>query len=120
MGDLVVPAEHPVRVCDVCGGVDDHPRHVLAGGDKGSWPVVNEAAVAAVLANEALSPEEKAHHVADLVDTTSQYRHYDCCRAVGCPTGTCDVLTVGAEHLRGPELRDHIGTHEPFTIGLGG
>jgi hypothetical protein len=120
MGDLVVPDEHPTRVCDVCGGVDSHPRHILAGGDKGSFPHVHEHAVAAVLANDALTADEKAHHVADLVDTTAQYRHYDCCRSVGCPTGTCDVLTVGAEDLRGAELRDHIGTHEPFTIGLEG
>lgn len=34
--------------------------------------------------------------------------HMDCCRARGCPDGTCDIITAGAESLRGAKLLAHI------------
>jgi hypothetical protein len=116
MGDLVVPVEHPTRVCDACGGVDDHPRHTYGGHGSGRFQSARPEAVAAVLGNTALSDEEKALHVADLTDLSSLALHYDCCRSMGCPTGTCDVLTTGVEEQRGGELRGHIGGFSPFTI----
>ena len=35
-------------------------------------------------------------------------KHMDCCRTDGCPDGTCDVVTAGAEGLRGADLLAHI------------
>lgn len=35
-------------------------------------------------------------------------RHLDCCRNVGCPDGTCNVATAGAEDKRGGELVEHL------------
>jgi hypothetical protein len=116
MGELVVPAELFVRVCDACGGVDDHPRHTFGGGDRGAFPHVRPEAVAAVLGNPDLSDDDKGRYVAELADLSTQALHYDCCRAHGCPKGTCDVLSAGAETLRGPVLRDHVAGFAAFTV----
>lgn len=35
-------------------------------------------------------------------------RHTDCCRAAGCPDGTCDVLREGAEELTGANFLGHV------------
>lgn len=45
-------------------------------------------------------------------------RHMDCCRAGGCPDGSCDVVTAGAEELRGVELLDHIKEVGSFGAAL--
>lgn len=90
-----------VRVCDLCGGVDDHPRHVLAGGDPDSHAKPSPAVVRKVSAAISNLPVDEADRLlADLLDTGSQDRHIDCCRAAGCPTGSCDR----APDLRGKEL----------------
>lgn len=34
--------------------------------------------------------------------------HMDCCRDAGCPDGTCDILTKGAEGLAGKDFLDHL------------
>jgi hypothetical protein len=34
--------------------------------------------------------------------------HLDCCRSVGCPDGSCPIITSGAEDLRGEDLRSHL------------
>lgn len=89
----------PLRVCDLCGGVDDHPRHVITNRetDQPSKDIVEQ-----VLAN---APEaERTRLVMELLDTSASDRHMDCCRAAGCPDGTCGVQTAGAEELRGGEL----------------
>ena len=92
-----------LRICDVCGGVDDHPRHILAAG-VGEIPV-NQENLAKVLADESLAPEDKARIVADIVDTTTQLRHMDCCTNVGCPDGTCNRHS---NDLKGGALLDAI------------
>ena len=104
----------PFRVCDLCGGVDDHPRHVIAGVIDDQHPV-NEALRETVAANiETLLSEKKipfseAMRIsADFADTTSSDRHKDCCAAVGCPTGTCGNQIAGAEGKTGAALRKHI------------
>lgn len=95
-----------LRVCDLCGGVDDHPRHVLAGGEVGKYEPPTVELIGKVL--EQAPPEEAARLVRELVDTGSQDRHMDCCRAVGCPAGTCGPQTAGAEDLRGADLLAHL------------
>lgn len=88
-----------IRVCDVCGAFDDHPRHVFADAT-GTYPL-NEAHLNAAIAAEGLTVEERASLVKQITDTTEQTRHMDCCRSVGCPTGDCDNVP----DLKGDELR---------------
>ncbi len=86
-----------LRVCDLCGGVDDHPRHVLAGKDEDTYPKPGEDILNRVL--DAAPKEHRARLVADLMDTSSSDRHLDCCALAGCPTDTC-----------GPQVKDAPGT----------
>lgn len=95
-----------LRVCDLCGGVDDHPRHVLAGGQADAYAVPSEEIIARVL--DQAPPDQRARLIRELVDTSSQDRHMDCCRAAGCPAGTCPEVTAGAEDLRGADLLAHL------------
>lgn len=96
--------DRPLRVCDLCGGVDDHPRHVLSGGEAFVKP--GDDILAAVLA---VAPtNERGRLVNELLDTSSSDRHMDCCRAAGCPTGDCGMQTAGAERLRGADLLEHL------------
>jgi hypothetical protein len=46
-------------------------------------------------------------HIVD-VGNTNQIRHIDCCRGAGCPDGSCDQVTAGAEELRGDALLEHL------------
>jgi hypothetical protein len=98
----------PLRVCDLCGGVDDHPRHVVAGAIRDTFPRVADDIVEQVLANAPDS--ERGRLLRDLLDTGSSDRHLDCCRDAGCPDGTCDIVTLGAEDRRGADLLEHIVT----------
>jgi hypothetical protein len=94
-----------LRVCDLCGGVDDHPRHVIAGAMRDVFPRVADEILGEVMAN---APDEhRGRLVRELLDTASSDRHRDCCREAGCPTGECDFLTGGGEHLRGADLLEH-------------
>jgi hypothetical protein len=96
----------PLRVCDLCGGVDDHPRHVIAGANPDGFPRVADGVVEQVLAN---APEEyRGRLLRELLDTGSSDRHLDCCREAGCPDGSCDIVTRGAEYLTGADLLDHL------------
>jgi hypothetical protein len=51
-----------------------------------------------------LPDDVKAKIVVDIADTSTQYRHMDCCRAAGCPTGECNALP----DLKGEALLAHI------------
>lgn len=97
-------ATRPLRVCDSCGGVDDHPRHVFSQvpGDGATSPEVAKKALAAA--------GSKNFDViyAQITDDTVTYKHMDCCRTDGCPDGTCDAVTAGAEDKRGDDLVKHL------------
>ena len=103
MSDLI-GGGRPLRVCDLCGAVDDHPRHVLSGGD--GWPRPDRTIVDKVMA--AAPADQRARLVDELLDTGVSDRHMDCCRAAGCPDGTCNTQTAGAEMLRGAGLLAHL------------
>jgi hypothetical protein len=109
-----IASDRPLRICDVCGGVDDHPRHSHVEAP-GVVPV-NQEHLTKVIADESLSAADRARIVADIVDTTTQLRHMDCCRAVGCPDGTCNVLPP----VTGAALLDHIQSvvHETNVANL--
>ncbi len=107
------------RICDVCGGFDDHPRHQIAY-PQGMAPQADIAIFHKLLENVDPKTDEGALAVSDFFDTTIQLRHMDCCRSVGCPDGTCNVVTAGAEHLRGYDLLDHLQTREGETYFIDG
>lgn len=91
-----------LRICDVCGQVDDHPRHVF--GTIGLEPNMDH--VEAVVAMEDLAPEDRARIVSEILDTTTQYRHPDCCHEAGCPDAgqATDCARLAATGLVGPAL----------------
>lgn len=94
----------PLRICDVCGQVDDHPRHVFV---TAGLPV-NSDHLQSVLSMD-LDPDVRSTIAADVVDTTTQLRHMDCCREVGCPDGTCNAIAeTGAADLKGAALVKHL------------
>ena len=104
----------PYRVCDLCGQVDDHPRHVIAGVIDGVHPV-DEVLRQAVIDNLGelfsagkVTVEQVLRVGADYTDTTSSDRHLDCCAAAGCPTGTCAGQVVGADGKTGAAMRRHL------------
>jgi hypothetical protein len=108
-----------VRVCDLCGGVDDHPRHVIAGtlgknlatGESSGtptdvFPAPSEDIVQAVL--DAAPAADRARLIRDLMDTSSSDRHIDCCAAAGCPDSTCTVLASGSRGKTGKAMLSHL------------
>jgi len=97
-----------LRVCDLCGGVDDHPRHVLSGNVANIFPIPSGAMARRVMANAAHLPEaEQDRLLAELVDTASSDRHLDCCAAAGCPTNTCGLQVVDAPGT-GAAMLEHL------------
>lgn len=83
-------SDRPLRSCDVCGQIDDHPRHIFLAQGSGQEFAVNKAAVQAVYDNGDLSVADAVAMVRDLEDVSSITRHMDCCREAGCPTGDCN------------------------------
>ena len=100
-----------LRVCDLCGGVDDHPRHVIAGSETGSLPASSGVALRKVLAAVADLPEDEQDRLLnDLMDTSSSDRHYDCCATAGCPHNLCGPLLAGAKGKTGKALLTHLAS----------
>lgn len=101
-----------LRVCDLCGGVDDHPRHVIAGTGVDVVEAPGDDIVNAVLDNAPAA--ERARLLRDLQDTTSSDRHLDCCAAAGCPTDTCGPQVDGTPGT-GRKMLDHLTSQRnPF------
>src|SRR5262245_49375415 len=99
-----------LRVCDGCGGVDDHPRHAIVGGPD-AFPAPTDELIATVLDNAEAAgadPYTRARLLRDLVSLASIDLHMDCCRERGCPTGACNTQTAGAEAKRGKALLSHL------------
>lgn len=96
---------NPLRFCDSCGQVDDHPRHafVASPGDGASNPELIREAV-----KRAKSDEEIFAIIAASNDDGFITKHMDCCEADGCPDGTCTVVRAGAENKKGAELAKHL------------
>jgi hypothetical protein len=86
-----IGGDRPLRVCDLCGGVDDHPRHSLAGTVPGqaAWPAPSE----------------------DVVNQVLEAAPADCCAAAGCPAdgeSNCAYRIAGAEGKTGRALLNHL------------
>lgn len=99
MTDSLEKEVRRLRVCDVCGGVDDHPRHDHNAAP-GEFDPPSKEVVDKVLANAAKLKTDVEPLLRDLYERSVQLRHMDCCRAVGCPTGECNDVP----DLRGMEL----------------
>jgi hypothetical protein len=97
-----------MRSCDVCGGIDDHPRHCFDALNSGIEFTVNEAAVQAAYDKKGLDPRDLVRIVRDLEDVSYIERHMDCCREVGCPTGDCDRMPEEMQSLKGNALVEAI------------
>lgn len=105
-----------LRVCDLCGGVDDHPRHVLGNqrgfGDE-MFPAPSEEIIAKVAS--AAPEKDRGRLLRELMDTASSDRHLDCCAAAGCPSNTCGPQVADAPGT-GRKMLDHlVGLADPFT-----
>ncbi|GIE29968.1 hypothetical protein Ait01nite_030130 [Actinoplanes italicus] len=97
--------DRPIRVCDRCGLIDDHPRHTVgADPDRDDRP--SQAVIAIVLGSD--HPAEVKALAIDQLNEPGLYLHMDCCREAGCPTGLCGPQTAGAEELRGGDLLAHL------------
>lgn len=88
--------DRPLRYCDICGGIDDHPRHVIAvpSGGRPSPEFLATVAPGPVLA------------AAELASDTVLCRHMDCCAEVGCEV--CAATEAAAGGVRGQVLIDAI------------
>jgi hypothetical protein len=91
-----MPEERPLRVCDVCGTVDDHPRvrHML---DPESVNVPTHL-LKQVAQRTDIDPAVLDDALAELLDPVSACRHFDCCAGTGC--AICRA-TVDAAHAHG-------------------
>jgi hypothetical protein len=76
-----------LRVCEACGGVDDHPRHIHAALNSADQ-AVNHDLVRSVLKMN-LAEGDETRILNDLYDQSSITLHMDCCAMRGCPTGAC-------------------------------
>jgi len=95
-----------LRICDVCGVIDDEPRHqfVTVG------VPVNQEHVSAVLGRSDLDDTTRSRILSDIFDTNVQQRHMSCCHDAGCPDagGPGDCAPFAATGLTGAELLDFI------------
>lgn len=68
-----------MRGCDVCGGVDEQPRHVQECPRNTPGAVPDASIIRTALSNGA---DDAA--IAALLDPTTIMRHFSCCALQGC------------------------------------
>jgi hypothetical protein len=93
--------ERPLRFCDVCGQLDDHPRHVVQLVGDATEGTPSDEFLAGLTMGDA-----PVYAVKQLVDGTFTCRHMDCCAANGCPT--CQATEAEYGERRGQKLIDHL------------
>lgn len=98
----------PLRGCQACGKVDDHPRHVADVLDGSNAAASQEAIRAATAAAMEHGPDVVAAVLPPLLDGATYYRHLDCCAEAGCPDGSCAAVMRGADGRTGQALVDYI------------
>ncbi len=67
------------RACDLCGGVDDTPRHITNVPTDTAGAVPDADIIRAAIQNGADDAAIDA-----LLDPTTLIRHFECCRDAGC------------------------------------
>lgn len=89
-------SDRPLRLCDVCGGLDDHPRHVqsIAKTEPDAKPSAEFL--------DSLGANVPASAVALLMNPRTRIRHIDCCAAAGCKVCAKTETVTGGK--RGNQL----------------
>lgn len=113
-----IGGDRPLRVCDLCGGVDDHPRHSFAGTIPDAQLVAPPTQDVVDRVLDAAPPDRRAELLAALFDQATTDRHLDCCAAAGCPLAghpdpdqralACGNRIAGAEGKTGRALLNHL------------
>lgn len=97
--------ERPLRGCELCGGVDTDPRHVVATpvGEAG----VPDADMIRTLVANGIGDEM----LNEIMQNDTQVRHMDCCAMAGCPAedgAKCGDPERAGSGLTRDELLAHI------------
>lgn len=93
--------DRPLRYCDVCGQLDNHPRHVRQIDRSAPDLVVSDAVLASL-------PPGPPEALRQLMAPRVTVRHPDCCAAEGCDL--CARTETENGGRRGQELIDHLAT----------
>jgi hypothetical protein len=99
-----------LRVCDVCGGVDDHPHHVE------HYDPPRPDLVPGQDFLDRLG-EVPAGAMTELLNPATRSRHMDCCAEAGCATCNATEATHGGAK-RGADLIAHIDSGAVNHLGL--
>lgn len=92
--------DRPLRGCESCGQVDDHPRVVHPMPAESRDGVPTDEVLDKILDDGRLS----AAAVKMLMDPVTVVRHHDCCAAAGCPTGICNEVVAAHDGKTGDAL----------------
>lgn len=101
----VEPTERPLRYCDVCAQLDDHPRHVIhVGPDHPSFSKTNPGneLIDRLQRPEGASNAQVARAITEINRPGLLLRHLDCCAAQGCEV--CKATEKRTGGVRGQEL----------------
>jgi hypothetical protein len=95
----------PLRGCELCGGVDTDPRHVVdtPKGEAG----VPDAEMLKKMIDGGIGDEM----LNEIMQDDTQVRHMDCCAAAGCPAedgAKCEAPERAGSGLTRDELLAHI------------
>ena len=94
-------SERPLRYCDLCGGLDDHPRHVRSlERTEPNWSPSNEFV-------DGLK-KAPASAMAQLMNPRIRVAHMDCCADAGCDI--CRETEAANGGKRGAALIDHLAS----------
>jgi hypothetical protein len=77
----------PLRGCESCGQVDDHPKSVHYVDPNSPESELRDEVLDRLLENGISGTALK-----ELQDRNTIIRHHDCCHEAGCPTGLCDEV----------------------------
>lgn len=74
-----------LKICDVCGAVDELPHHMAVVPPNTPGAVPSQAFI------DALPDGVPAYAIAELLANDSFVRHFACCAAQGCPASGTDA-----------------------------
>lgn len=89
--------DRPLRLCDVCGQLDDHPHHQRYIRDGGTVPTPEFLAALG---------DVPATAVAELMNPHTTDRHHDCCASQGCDV--CAAVVAATKGATGAKLLKQI------------
>lgn len=94
--------ERPLRGCEECGVVDNHPRVVHPMPADSNAGIPSDEVLDKILSSGKLN----AASVKMLMDPTTVVRHHDCCVLAGCPAepSPCKEIVAAANGKTGDDL----------------